>query len=394
VLNESLTEVDLADGAVTAGKLATDSVTGAKVADGSLTAADLASAAVTAAKIASGAVTAGKLATDSVTGVKVADGTLTADDLATGAVGTFQLADNAVTTAKVADGSLTAADLATGAVGTAQLADNAVTAAKVADGTLTGAKIAAGSIVSGTTLDAVFQADNDETSATAAGLRGRATAATGDASGVRGDASSTDGTGVYGRASATSGVTVGIKGRVESSEGVAVLGYCADPNAWGLQVTQGKAYFNNAVTMNSTLNVAGYATFAGGHGDLAENYRGRDVEAGDVVVIGKGGVLVKCAKEMDTTAAGIVSTSPSMKLSGRLDDGEGTVPLALVGRVLCKVDATKRAIHEGDLLVSSATPGHAMRAPNDHPKAGTVIGKALEGLEKGTGVIQVLVTLR
>jgi hypothetical protein len=83
-----------------------------------------------------------------------------------------------------------------------------------------------------------------------------------------------------------------------------------------------------------------------------------------------------------------------MKLNGRLDDGEGVAPLALVGRVLCKVDATKAPIQPGDLLVSSGTPGHAMKCTSKRPAAGTVIGKALEPLASGTGTIQVLVTLR
>ncbi|MBN1867627.1 hypothetical protein JW916_10075 [Candidatus Sumerlaeota bacterium] len=57
-----------------------------------------------------------------------------------------------------------------------------------------------------------------------------------------------------------------------------------------------------------------------------------------------------------------------------------------------KVDATYGAIRPGDLLVSSPTPGHAMRA--DSPKIGTVVGKALGGLEEGQGRIPVFVSLK
>jgi hypothetical protein len=56
------------------------------------------------------------------------------------------------------------------------------------------------------------------------------------------------------------------------------------------------------------------------------------------------------------------------------------------------VDAGYGSIRPGDLLTTSPTPGRAMRA--DDPRPGTVIGKALEGLESGTGVIRVLVMLR
>jgi hypothetical protein len=63
-----------------------------------------------------------------------------------------------------------------------------------------------------------------------------------------------------------------------------------------------------------------------------------------------------------------------------------------VGIVPCKVSAENGAIRPGDLLVTSAIPGHAMR--DDDPKNGTILGKALGSLDSGTGVIKVLVTLQ
>jgi hypothetical protein len=57
-----------------------------------------------------------------------------------------------------------------------------------------------------------------------------------------------------------------------------------------------------------------------------------------------------------------------------------------------KADASYGAILAGDLLTSSPTPGHAMVAIEAPP--GTVIGKALEPLESGTGLIRVLVIPR
>ena len=67
-------------------------------------------------------------------------------------------------------------------------------------------------------------------------------------------------------------------------------------------------------------------------------------------------------------------------------------PLALSGTVPCKVDAGYGPIQVGDLLVVSPTPGHAMRA--DDPAPGTVLAKALEPLDAGTGLVTVLVMLR
>ena len=68
------------------------------------------------------------------------------------------------------------------------------------------------------------------------------------------------------------------------------------------------------------------------------------------------------------------------------------VPVALSGLVFCKVDAGYGEIRVGDLLTTSPTPGHAMRS--DDPLPGTIIGKALEPLESGTGMIRVLVLVR
>jgi hypothetical protein len=56
-----------------------------------------------------------------------------------------------------------------------------------------------------------------------------------------------------------------------------------------------------------------------------------------------------------------------------------------------RVDASYGSILPGDLLVSSPTPGHAMRAAD--PAPGTIIGKALGSLEEGQGSIPVLITL-
>jgi hypothetical protein len=74
--------------------------------------------------------------------------------------------------------------------------------------------------------------------------------------------------------------------------------------------------------------------------------------------------------------------------------------LAIAGRVLCKVDATYGAIAPGDLLTTSPTPGHAMRATPvniegvEFYRPGTILGKALESWTEGRGLIQILVTLQ
>jgi hypothetical protein len=136
------------------------------------------------------------------------------------------------------------------------------------------------------------------------------------------------------------------------------------------------------------------------------------VEPGDVVVIDASGrrEVIQSSSARSTLVAGIYSTKPGFVGSERnwdvpsTDDETGThslksmaaefdeVPVAVVGIVPCKVSAENGAIGAGDLLVTSDTPGHAMR--DDDPKQGTVLGKALEPLSSGTGVVKVLVTLQ
>ena len=60
----------------------------------------------------------------------------------------------------------------------------------------------------------------------------------------------------------------------------------------------------------------------------------------------------------------------------------------------CKADARYAPIETGDLLTTSATPGHAMKASDGARMAGAVIGKALRSLDSGTGLIPILVALQ
>jgi len=70
------------------------------------------------------------------------------------------------------------------------------------------------------------------------------------------------------------------------------------------------------------------------------------------------------------------------------------VPLAVVGIVPCKVTAENGPIQAGDLLVTSSTAGHAMKGTDRARLVGAVVGKAIEPLQQGTAMIQVLVTLQ
>ena len=89
------------------------------------------------------------------------------------------------------------------------------------------------------------------------------------------------------------------------------------------------------------------------------------------------------SRPYDTSVAGVVSGRPGLVLGER---SEGMVMVATTGRLRVKVDATKEAIHLGDLLVSSETSGFAMKSRPvqvsgvEMHRPGTLIGKALEPL--------------
>jgi len=82
------------------------------------------------------------------------------------------------------------------------------------------------------------------------------------------------------------------------------------------------------------------------------------------------------------------------------EQGDGKTTVAQSGRVRVKVDASYGAIRIGDLLVTSPTPGYAMRSKairiggSAIHRPGTLLGKALESLPAGKGEVLVLLTLQ
>jgi len=152
------------------------------------------------------------------------------------------------------------------------------------------------------------------------------------------------------------------------------------------------------------LHVAGDAQI---DGNIAAKYQdmaewvpaGTSMSAGTVVVLdtGHSNQVVASSRSYDTRVAGVVSAKPAVILG---EGGQGKVMVATTGRVRVKVDATSAPIRVGDLLVTSDKEGIAMRSqpldlggtPIHRP--GTLIGKALEPLEKGVGEILVLLSLQ
>jgi len=121
------------------------------------------------------------------------------------------------------------------------------------------------------------------------------------------------------------------------------------------------------------------------------------IDPGTVMVLGEDGKLQQSQNAYDRRVAGVVSGAGSYKPGIVLDkqQTEGNrQPIALLGKVYCKVDANYAAIGIGDLLTTSPTPGHAMKADDPAQAFGAVIGKALRPLKEGQGLIPVLIALQ
>ncbi len=160
-------------------------------------------------------------------------------------------------------------------------------------------------------------------------------------------------------------------------------------DAYGINQYDREFYVSN------TGEVYADGSFHSGGADFAEMWSAAEgLEPGDVLVIGPDGKLYRSTQPYQSTVVGVYSTKPAL-LGGHSDDSDssGEVPLAVVGIVLVKASAENGPIRPGDLLVCSSIAGHAMKA-SANPPPGTVIGKALEGLNEDTGVIRMLVMLR
>lgn len=139
-------------------------------------------------------------------------------------------------------------------------------------------------------------------------------------------------------------------------------------------------------------------TITGG-ADLAEPFaitNNETIEPGAVVIIDEAnpGQLKLSEKAYDTRVAGIISgaggVNPGLTLSqeDQLGKGQNVAPS---GRVYAKATAANGAIKPRDLLTTSDVPGHVMKATDRDRAYGSVLGKAMTGLESGEGLVLVLV---
>jgi len=220
-------------------------------------------------------------------------------------------------------------------------------------------------------------------------------AASRTSAGIRG--SSVEGRGVEGWATKSEGIVGisttgnGVWGQTDGA-GIGVLG--SSKSGTGIYGKGGKlaGFFEGDVEVTGDLRLS--------NADCAEDF---DVagtvamEPGSVMVLGNEGALFESQHAYDKRVAGVISGAgdfkPGIILDKRQSPGNRQ-PVALMGKVFCKVDAQFGAIAVGDLLTTSPTPGHAMKTDDPLKAFGAVIGKALRPLAAGRGLIPIFIALQ
>jgi hypothetical protein len=159
-----------------------------------------------------------------------------------------------------------------------------------------------------------------------------------------------------------------------------------------------KLEVNGNTKVTGNIDVTG--TINAKYQDMAEWVQSsQQLSAGTVVVLDhtKSNQVIASSQAYDTRVAGVISLQPGITLG---ENGAGKVLVATTGRVKVKVDATAGPIWIGDLLVTSEKEGVARKSEPLNlggvqiHRPGTLIGKALEPLARGTGEILVLLSLQ
>lgn len=194
--------------------------------------------------------------------------------------------------------------------------------------------------------------------------------------GVQGTSADSGASGVYGQ---NDGGGIGVGGRSMKGVGIFGEGQLAGRFIGDVEVT-GDIRLTNA--------------------DCAEDFEifgAEPIEPGTVMVVGEEGAMHQSHKAYDKCVAGVISGAGGYKPAIVLDKQppqSNRKPIALLGKVFCKVDASFAPVEVGDLLTTSDTPGHAMKAVDPLKAFGAVIGKALRPLRDGQELIPILIALQ
>jgi hypothetical protein len=241
------------------------------------------------------------------------------------------------------------------------------------------------------------------------------------------------GNGVLGFTNVPDGSGVlGVNGRgghaITGTGGFGLTGIGTVMGVWGIaKGTAWAGYFSGPVMVEGTssfadveisrdLNIAGDASFSGNvsvggditvrgdvllpNKDIAECFEVEDAlecSPGTVMVMGDAGVLVPCSRGYDKRAVGVVSGAGTLQAAitlGASVEAAASAKIALVGTAYCRVDADFAPIEIGDLVTTSATVGHGMKASDQSSSFGAIIGKALAPLAYGQGIVPILLSFR
>lgn len=236
------------------------------------------------------------------------------------------------------------------------------------------------------------------------GTQGATTSSTGY--GVYGTASGSSGRGVYGTAlspSGSAGSGTGVFAEASSTGNALIAQYIGTNTSSTTQANiaifksgtspvnvaridkNGVGYFNGG-TQNSGADVAEALVPVG----LKSAY-----EPGDVLVLSKTEAthIERSSAPYSNCVAGVYATKPGVLLTTEAVDADltGHVPMGVIGILPTKVSAENGPIEVGDLLVTSSTPGYAMKGDESKLHFGNILGKAMEPLASGKGTIRVLV---
>ncbi len=167
------------------------------------------------------------------------------------------------------------------------------------------------------------------------------------------------------------------------------------------------AVFQSGNANQARIDKTGKGFFNGGTqtggADLAEAFEVeneiKSYTPGDVLIISTENDrrVEKCHAPYSTLVIGVYATKPGVLLSERdiKADLSDTIPVGVIGVIPTKVSGENGPIRRGDLLVTSSTPGHAMKGTERECMFGATLGKALENFDgTGTGVIKVLVNVK